>query len=94
MATWYRVEHPFAPLGLEVGDIVRYDPGNPWPIEIFRCLAARDGHAFWEALAAGALTRVSSDVSVERLEDVPAPALPAPADVVSRRRAMKVIRAK
>jgi len=74
------------------GDILKYDPGADVPVLVFRLLTAEDGQAVWLAIQAGAITRVSDDAPVVPLADAPAPALPAPADAVSRRQALRVIR--
>ena len=91
MATWYEAVHAYPTLNILLGDLVRYDPGEAWPIEVFRCLRAEEGPALWEALAAGAVRRVSDDVQVEHLAALPAPALPTPADAASRRQAMRIV---
>lgn len=92
MATWYRAAQPYPPLQLLPGDIVRYDPGADVPVEVFRMLTAEEGHLVWQAIQSGAITPVSDEAAVERLEAAPAPALPAPGDAASRRQGLRVIR--
>lgn len=92
MATWYEAVEPYPPLKLLPGDILRYEPGSQVPVQVFRLLAAEDGQAVWLAIQAGAITPVSGDAPVVQLADAPALGLPAPADAVSRRQALRVIR--
>ena len=91
MPTWYEAAQPYPPLQLLPGDVVRYDPGGDIPVQVYRNLAAEDGHLVWQAIQEGALMP-ASDAPVERLEAAPAPALPVPGDAVSRRQALRVIR--
>lgn len=93
MATWYEATKPYPALNILPGDLVRYEPGQEWPIEITRCVGACRAHSFWFAVVAGALKPVCDAVQVADLAAQPAPDLPAPADVASRRRAMRVVRA-
>lgn len=92
MATWYQTLQSYPPLKLLPGDIVRYDPGAEVQVQVFRLLTAEDAQAVWLAIQAGAITPVSDDAPVIPLVAAPAPSLPAPADVVSRRQSLKVLR--
>ena len=93
MATWYEAIAPYPPLKLFPGDIVRYDPDEDVPaVEVYRRLTAEAGHVVWQAIESCAITPVSDGALLKRLADAPAPALPAPADAVSRRQALWLIR--
>jgi hypothetical protein len=92
MATWYEAIEQYPPLKLFPGDIVRYDPGEDVPVEVYRRLTAEAGRVVWQAIESGVITPVSDGALLEQLVGAPVPALPAPGDAFSRRQALRLIR--
>ncbi len=68
-ASHYRVRQPCPELGVLPGELVRYDPGQPFPIEIIRCKDVGALAGFWQAVATGRLERLDQPNGVLELAE-------------------------
>ncbi len=87
---WYRAEAMFPHLGLWPGDLVRYEPESPTPIELYRLLPPNHG-ALLGAIEDGALKPCGASLPAVRLRlesgsgPEPESASPLPAEVTPLR---------
>ncbi len=68
-ASHYRVRQPCPELGVLPGDLVRYDPGQPFSLEIIRCKDQSSLGGFFQAIATGRLERLDQPNGVLELAD-------------------------